>query len=159
MNKSVAPRKVFIKADNIVRINCPACSFSKHITLDQFKTRHHQLKIRCKCGHIFKIELEFRKHPRRATELDGIYKILGPEKNGWQASIVNLSEGGACLELRGRHSVRVGDRGALTFTLDNTKNTVITKEAIVKSVDGNRIGCQFIQDRAYSKELGYYLRA
>jgi hypothetical protein len=45
----------------------------------------------------------------------------------------------------------------LIFTLDNRKQTVLTKNIIIRTVTGNRIGVEFVEDRAFEKELGFYL--
>jgi hypothetical protein len=59
--------------------------------------------------------------------------------------------------VRGLHDLKIGQTGSLVFTLDNRKETVLFKKVFIKTVNGNRIGCEFIEERAYEKELGFYL--
>ena len=53
--------------------------------------------------------------------------------------------------------MEIGQLGSLVFTLDNRKKSVLFKKVIIKTVNGNQIGCEFLEDRAYEKELGFYL--
>jgi hypothetical protein len=56
------------------------------------------------------------------------------------------------------HDLKIGHKGVLIFTLDNRKETVLTKNVSIRTVNGSRIGVEFDEDRAYDKELGFYLR-
>jgi hypothetical protein len=138
-------------------IICPDCDYSKNLSVAQFRNKKHLLKIKCKCGHTFRVELEFRKHNRKETDLAGTCSFDSARVGGWRVSVLNLSLGGICFEQRGGRNLRVGDRGSLSFTLSDRKETVVFKKVIVKSISGNRVGCEFIQDRAYQKELGFFL--
>ena len=150
-------KKTFVTEDSQATIVCPACSSAKTISVEEFRHRHHVLKIKCKCGHSFTLQLEFRQFFRKDTDLHGVYDLVPPARGGGIATIVNLSLVGACFEVRGVHSLQVGHKGSLVFTLDNRKETVLYRQVIIRSVDGNRIGCEFVDDRAFDKELGFYL--
>ncbi len=150
-------QKSFVKSGDEATIVCPQCNSAKIIAVRQFRQRLHMLKVKCRCGHIFKVQLEFRRHYRKDTDLQGIYDSTGPAASGGKAKVVNLSLGGACFELRGVHDLKIGQKGTLVFTLDNRKETILTKNVIIRMVDGNRIGSEFVEDRAFEKELGFYL--
>lgn len=152
------PQKSFVKSNDEATIVCPQCDSAKIIAVRQFRQRLHMLKVKCRCGHAFKVQLEFRRHYRKQTDLSGIYESLPPASSGGKAKVINLSLSGACFELRGTHDLKPGQKGTLVFTLDNRKNTELTKAVYVRSINGNRIGCEFIEDRAFDKELGFYLR-
>jgi len=157
MSTSLSTHKSFVKPDDEAMIVCPACDAARAISVAQFRHRSHVVKVKCKCGHIYKVHLEFRRHSRKSTELEGIYDLTPPAIGGGKIKVINLSLNGACFEVRGIHDMQVGHRGALVFTLDNRKETVLSKEVIIKTVNANRIGCEFVEDRAYEKELGFYL--
>ena len=152
------PLKTLVNSDDKILIVCPECGFSKKFTTEQFRERRYLLKIKCKCGHSFRVQLEARLHIRKKTEIEGICKFRSTGTNAWKVMLIDLSLGGACLELRGNHSLTVGDKGILEFTLDDRKATAITKQIIVKGISTNLIRCEFIEDRAYQKALGFYLR-
>jgi hypothetical protein len=157
MTTSLSEQKAFVNPDDTATLVCPVCKTSRMVSVKEFRSRQHLLKIRCKCGHQYKVHLEFRRYSRKPTDLDGLYETEPPAISGGKLKIINLSLSGACFEVRGKHDLEPGQRGSLVFTLDNRKASVLTRQMIIKSVNKNRIGCEFIEDRAYDKDLGFYL--
>jgi hypothetical protein len=151
-------QKSFVQSGDEATIVCPQCNSAKIIAVRQFRQRLHMLKVKCRCGYSFKVQLEFRRHYRKPTDLSGLYDPLPPAIGGGKAKVINLSLSGACFELRGVHDLKIGQKGVLVFSLDNKKETVLTKNIHIKTVTGNRIGGEFFEDQAYEKELGFYLR-
>ena len=149
--------KSFVKSGDEATIVCPQCNGAKIIAVRQFRRHLHMLKVKCRCGHSFKVQLEFRRHYRKPTELAGTFNPLAAGAGGGKATVVNLSLSGACFEVRGIHDHKIGQKGVLIFTLDNRKQTVLTKNIVIRTVTGNRIGVEFVEDRAFEKELGFYL--
>ena len=138
-------------------IVCPTCDTAKAISVAQFRNRQHLIKVKCKCGNVFKVHLEFRRHFRKPTDLEGTYDLTPPAIGGGKIKVINLSLTGACFEVRGIHDMKIGQKGSLVFTLDNRKQTILFKQVVIVTVNGNRIGCEFVEDRAFEKELGFYL--
>ena len=151
-------QKSFVKSGDEGTIICPQCGSTKILSVRQFRQRLHMLEAKCRCGYAFKVQLEFRHHYRKATDLPGTYEPLPPAVAGGKAKVINLSLSGACFELRGSHDLKIGQQGVLIFTLDNRKETILTKSILIRSVAGNRIGGEFVEDCAYERELGFYLR-
>ncbi len=151
------PLKSFVTSEDKILIVCPECGFSKKISAEQFRNRQNLLKIRCKCGRSFTVQLEFRLHIRKEIEMKGVCKFSSTGTGVWEVILVNLSLGGVCFELRGNHGLVVGDKGILEFVLDDRKATAITKQITVKGISTNLIRCEFVEDRAYQKALGFYL--
>jgi len=159
VEKDTSIRKAFVRNDGHILIMCPKCGLSKDLAIGQLRGRQRLLKIRCKCGDSFRLELEFRQSFRKSTNLEGVCIFDQNEfTSKWEVKVVNLSLGGACIEILGTHSLQVGDKGSLRFKLDNRKESIIVKLVIVRTVSGNKIGCQFAADRVYEKDLGFYLR-
>jgi hypothetical protein len=157
MTNQQPTHKSFVKGDDEAIIVCPVCDSAKTISVTQFRHRLHLIKVKCKCGHLFKVQLEFRRHFRKNTDLEGTYKMKPPAVGGGKIKVKNLSLLGACFEVRGIHDLKTEQQGSLVFTLNNRQETVLFKKVIIKSITGNRIGCEFVQDRAFEKELGFYL--
>ncbi len=157
MTKLSEENKSFVKEDEKATIVCPECNSAKTIGVSQFRNRQHSLKVKCKCGNSFKVQLEFRRNFRKELELEGVYELEAPAVGGGRTKIVNLSLSGACFEIRGIHNLQVGHKGSLVFTLDNRKETVLLKQVVIKSIRKNKIGCEFIEDKAFEKDLGFYL--
>ncbi len=158
MTNSQPATKSFVEPDEGTVIVCPTCRAAKTISVKQFRNRSHLIKVKCKCGISFKVQLEFRKHYRKHTDLQSTYDLNAPAVGGGIAHLINLSLSGARFEVRGIHNLKIGQRGTLAFTLDNRKQTALFKNITIKSVQGNRIGCEFADDTAFEKELGFYLR-
>ncbi len=73
-------------------------------------------------------------------------------------TVVDISQGGAGIRVTGMHTLEVGYVLSISFTLDDKKNTPLTKEVIVQSIQGSIIGCRFADNQLYEKELGFYLQ-
>jgi len=157
MTNQIPTNKTFVKDDSQATIVCPACRCAKTISVEAFRNKQHVIKVKCTCGYSFGLQLEFRQFFRKNTDLQGVYDVKPPARGGGIATIVNLSLSGACFEVRGVHALEVGHKGSLVFTLDNRKETVLYRQVIIRTVDGNRIGCEFVAERAFEKELGFYL--
>lgn len=157
MTNQASSHKSFVKSDDQAMIVCPICDTAKAISVAQFRNRQHLIKVKCKCGHVFKVHLEFRRHFRKTTELEGTYDLNPPAIGGGKLKVINLSLSGACFEVRGVHDMKIGQQGSLVFTLDNRNESVLFKKVIIKTVKAKQIGCEFVEDRAYEKELGFYL--
>ncbi len=157
MKNQLKTYRSFVKSEDEAVIVCPECDSAKAIPVREFRHRLHLIKVKCKCGHLYKVQLEFRRYIRKDTDLDGIYGSVGPSVTGGKVKVINLSLVGACFEVRGNHDLMIGQQGSLVFTLNNKQETVLFKKVIIRTVKANRIGCEFVRDRAFEKELGFYL--
>ncbi len=151
-------QKSFVNTDGIAVVKCPSCSKVKNMQADQFRGKQHTLKVRCSCGYSWSLLLDFRRHYRKDTDLGGLYALESPAAGGGRLTVMNISRSGIGCNITGLHSIKIGHKIRLQFTLDNKKRTPIDKRAIVRTVHGNYIGCEFIEDRAFEKDLGFYLQ-
>lgn len=149
--------KAFVRADNTATIVCPACKTPKNAAVGAFRNKSHDLKVRCPCGEAFTVHLDFRQHYRKATNLPGTFRSINPPGMGGDVHVVDISISGAGITIPGMHAIEKGQTLTLTFTLDDKKQTRLTKEVVVQSVQGNMVGCRFVEREAYQKELGFYL--
>ena len=152
-----AQRRAFVAEDGTVAFVCPNCGMSRNVPVVGFRGNKHSIKIRCRCQQIFTIALDFRKSHRKPTKLNGFYEITSG--GGGRAEISDLSREGLGFMVSGIHNVRVGQKILINFALDDKNNTLLQKTAVVRSVDRNRIGCEFKKDQAFEKGLGFYLRS
>ncbi|MBW2659809.1 MAG: PilZ domain-containing protein [Deltaproteobacteria bacterium] len=156
-NKQQANTSV-VNDDDKASIVCPSCGLTKIVSVGQFRDRNHTVKGKCTCGYSFVINLEFRRHRRKETDLEGRYNSEKAAVSWRIVRIVNLSLGGACFEIQGKHDIKIGHQGNIDFILDNHKRSAFLKNVIIRSIRGNIIGCKFIEDRAYEPALGFYLQ-
>jgi hypothetical protein len=151
--------RVFVRPDNTATLVCPACSRPKNISVASYRDKCHFLKVRCPCGNVFRIQLDFRQHYRKTTQLPGTYVCLRPAGiGGGRMTVSDLSQGGAGLTVDERHDLQIGCLLDLTFHLDDRKRTKLRKKAVVRSIKGNFVGCQFTDKELYEKEIGFYLK-
>lgn len=152
-------KKAFVRKDGDTTIVCPRCFKSRNAIASHPKNKNPTLKVRCTCTHTFKIQLEFRQHYRKDTQLIGQYVLESPARAGGTTEIINLSETGLCFKVRGVHNIVEGNHGVVEFTLDNRKQTEMTKNFIVRNVSQKNIGCEFLNQQDFERELGFYLRS
>jgi len=150
--------KTFVSENGFAPITCPNCGLTKQVPVANYCGTKNVIKVRCKCQKTFSTELEFRQHYRKPTDLTGRYDII-TDAGGGRAIIKDLSKNGVGFMVSGIHNVRVGHKILIDFTLDNQKQTPLRKRAVVRSVNNNRIGCEFKKDLAFEKDLGFYLRS
>ncbi len=150
--------KAFVNNSGISSISCPACGLVREASVAKFQNQRHVLSVKCKCGTNFKVHLEFRKFFRKNTDLEGVYTILPPDSGGGLAQIKNISRSGIGFCVSGKHTIQTGQNAKVKFTLDNRKSTTLDKFVIIKSVNDNYIGCAFIENQDFEKELGFYLQ-
>lgn len=172
--------KVFVTEKDTAVIECPDCQLRRAVPVAQYKGKKLSMKVKCACSHVFEIELDFRKHYRKTSSLDGHYRNVNDENLNIEAHyqhhnsrtivshnqkkqlpvnciIKNVSFSGVGIEVMGHHLITVGNQLLLIFKLDNRKQTLVNRKVTVKSVINNFIGAEFSDANEHSAELGFYL--
>ncbi len=167
----------FVKPDDSASITCPHCQLAKTVPVGKFREQQHVLKVRCACGHSFSVSLDFRKHYRKKTVLPGIYEMTdgthaqrqkktrlsgiyamqAPATGGGHMQVTNISLGGLQFKTPGAHSITIGQQAQVSFTLDDRRQTTITKLVTVQSIDDKTIGCRFSDNQPLEQGLRFYL--
>ena len=150
--------KVYVDDTNHATITCPKCKLEKNLDVTDFKDSHKRLKAKCKCGEVFRITLEFRKHPRKKVWLNGEYSVQGKDERG-EINIEDISLGGVRFASLKPHYISRNDTVELKFTLDNLMRTEIQTPIEVKWIIDNNVGGQFFDPRSLEKDLMPYLDA
>ncbi len=160
-------QKVFVKEDRSATIRCDACGLVKTVRLQDIAALVPLVQIRCACTSVFFVRFEYRKFYRKATNLEGTYRVLYDERDIPDLSqtrkttncrVENISMHGAGFSVLGRHRIEKNARLILGFTLDNPNRTWIEKLGVVQLVEGTYIGLQFDEPASTDKALGFYLR-
>ena len=149
--------KSFVKTNNTASIRCPNCALVKNIPVGKFRNSQHTLRTRCQCDTIFLVALDFRRHFRKPTTIDGVYTIIGG-CDGGTMQVDNISRSGVGFSLSGRHHITVGQKAFLNFTLNDKKRTELTKKVIVRRIHNENIGCEFANMNQIGKDLGFFLQ-
>ncbi|MBP7518080.1 MAG: PilZ domain-containing protein, partial [Desulfobulbus sp.] len=119
----------------------------------------HTLAIRCRCGHVYSVLLDFRRHFRNPTSLAGTYVSRDPAgPGGGVIRILNISRSGVGFTVSGRHRILPGQELQIEFQLTDRNRTVIKKQAVVRTVQENTVGCEFLCAGELDKALGFFLQ-
>ena len=153
------PLTIHIRDNNAATLVCPACGLVRQIAVAKFRNDRHTLAIRCRCGHVYSVLLDFRRHFRKPTSLAGTYVSRDPAgPGGGVIRILNLSRSGVGFTVSGRHRILPGQELQIEFQLTDRNRTVIKKQAVVRTVQENTVGCEFLCAGELDKALGFFLQ-
>lgn len=177
MTENTTPR-TFVRPDDTATITCPACQLVKTLSVGQFRGNRHTISVRCACGHRFSVALDFRRFYRkkttlagiydtqaldsidnkeRRTQLSGVYTMQAPAFGSGVMQITNISSGGLQFVTTYDHTIELGQKARVNFTLDDRNHTELTKNVIVQSVNDRVIGCRFAEGEYVEQALRFYL--
>lgn len=151
--------EVFVSNDLTTTLVCPNCSRAKKISVAKYLHIKHTIKVRCTCNTVYNVHLNFRRHYRKQVRLTGTYRTIHQKPASRGAIIINdISPGGLSFAVSGKNKLETGYVLELQFELDDRDKTALTKQVVVRSINGKLVGCEFIQDRPLEKALAFYLR-
>jgi hypothetical protein len=170
-------QRTLVKADDTAHIKCPECNRAKTICVSKYRSSRHTLNVKCTCGHSFPVKLDFRRLYRKKTALPGIYlsctsavkgknwetnitgfySIKYPTKNDGYMQVTNLSAGGLQFVTSNDHLLQAGQQILVAFTLDDRKQSEITKKVTIQAVNDSVIGCRFLAGEPLEHALRFYL--
>jgi len=151
-------KKVYIDETNQATIVCPKCRLEKNIDVTNFKNTHKRLKAKCRCGEVFRLSLEFRKHYRKKVRLNGEYSVQGKDEKG-EIIIEDISASGIRFASLKPHYISRNDTVELKFTLDDPMRTEINNLVKIMWIIDRNVGAQYIDPKSLEKDLGFYLKA
>ena len=153
------PLTIHIRDINAATLVCPACGLVRQIAVAKFRNDRHTLAIRCRCGHVYSVLLDFRRHFRKPTSLAGTYVSRDPAgPGGGVIRILHISRSGVGFTVSGRHRILPGQELQIEFQLTDRNRTVIKKQAVVRTVQENTVGCEFLCAGELDKALGFFLQ-
>ena len=105
----------------------------------------------------FTVQLDFRRNFRKQTSLHGTYEVLSKGAHGGGIiHITNISRGGLGFTVSGLHDIQKGQLVQVEFQLNDKKKTVLNKQAVIRTVNKNSIGCEFRYNTDTDKALGFF---
>lgn len=154
------PVKLFVSSENTVPIVCIRCNRSKDINVDRFKGQRN-VRVKCPCGNTWEIQIEYRGHYRKKTELRGSYKIISKDKSPGDAGVMTVVD----LSLTGLHmkfkdfpfSLDVGDILNVRFNLDDKNNSLVNRDVVVKNIHRPYVRVMFHRLYREDSTIGFYL--
>jgi hypothetical protein len=148
--------KIFLGDSGKTTVKCPFCKKCHHTTVP--KHLHNKpVQGKCNCGESFPVLFDSRKYYRKEVRLPGEYWKTFGEKD--LMTVTTLSFSGAGFESGQRNpSINSGETIRLNFMLKNRDKIWIKSNALVRRVNGNQIGVDFMgMDEHQQKCLGFYL--
>jgi PilZ domain. len=151
--------KVYVDFKGIVIFVCPNCGDLQKENAETYKNVAGPIKIQCKCGNTYDVQIEFRTSYRKEATLEGRYSTLSNPGKWARIIIKNLSFEGCGFETMAANMLHSDEEIRVEFKLDDIKNSQIKKRAVVRSVQGPYVGCKFKElPGAFDPDLGFYLR-
>ena len=150
-------KKIYVDDTNQATIICPKCLFEKNIDVTNFKDTSRKLKAKCRCGEVFRLTLEFRKHHRKKVRLFGEYFVQGKDEKG-EVIIEDISASGIRFSSLKPHYISRNDTVELKFILDNPMRTEIQKLIKIIWIIDRNVGAQYIDPKSLEKDLVFYLQ-
>ena len=151
--------KSYVRPDNTAVINCPHCKRQKEITVESFTGSKSRLKIKCRCKHVFKVQLEYRKRFRKRTNLSGTYVNHSQQSSSGKLHVRDISVSGLGFTSMDINNFKVDDELTIKFNLDDEHRTEVIKDVTVKDIRNDSVGCEFERggDFAFDGPLGFYI--
>ena len=150
-------QKVYVDDTNQATIICPKCGLKKNADVTNFKDTHKSLKAKCRCGEVFRVDLEFRKYYRKKVRLRGEYFVQGKDEKG-DIIIEDISASGIRFASLKPHYISRNDTVELKFTLDNPMRTEIQGLVKIMWIIDRNVGAEYIDPKSLEKGLGFYLQ-
>jgi len=149
-------KKVFLGSGGKTTVMCPFCK-KHHYKKVPENFRNKPVRAQCTCGKSFPLLFDSRKHFRTEVQLVGEYWDASGEKD--LMTVTTLSATGAGFEAaRSRPNVSVGEIIQLRFCLNGTSKIWIETRAMIKRIDRNRLGVEFVGLDLYDQKcIGFYL--
>jgi hypothetical protein len=150
--------KSYVRYDDTATLVCPGCTTARNVSVGKLRHANHKIKYTCpSCQQTSEVLFDFRRHYRKPVNLTGAYEIISEGGIGFGLMhINNISRSGISFTVAGKHRIEEGQELWLEFELDDKKKTLLQREAIVKSVRQDTIGCE-LKAQLEEKELGFYL--
>ena len=150
-------KMVYVDDTNQATIVCPKCGFEKNVDVTKFKHTQKKLKAKCRCGAVFRLALEYRKHYRKKVRLHGEYVVQGRDEKG-EIVVEDISASGIRFASLEPHYISRNDTVELKFTLDNPMKTKIHKLIKIIWIIDRNVGAQYIDQKSLEKDLDLYLK-
>lgn len=158
--------KIFVTEDNMAVLECPQCKKGKRVDVSRFKDVRQavKIKVKCPCGHLFKVILERRKSFRKNVNFPGTYTHVLPDYREDKGGITvkDLSRSGVKIKLNVKKEFKPGDILLVEFQLDDKQRSRIKKDAVIRKISDPYLGLEFKSidsSDPSDKAIGFYMFA
>ena len=164
--------KTYIREGKTAEFTCPGCGCANSVAIAKLG-KIFRVKVKCRCQHVFVIEINVRGIFRKTVKLPASYYIEATvaaaqfpagAKVHWESesiphrifngTVIDLSKRGIAMQTAGKQHLAMGDLLVVVFRLDNTAGTEIRQRYLVQNIGENRVGCASVSE---NKEINFYL--
>ena len=140
-----------------VDLMCLKCGNSRQVSIASLPPGDNMYRIKCKCGEAYSVAFDRRRFIRRKTDLRGVYFTESRMKDEL-IEISNVSMTGLCFVKNDKCDLRMGQIITLNFVLDNVNKDTVECKAIIRQIQGERIGVEFMNlSPGAQRTIGFYL--
>ena len=149
--------KVLVDRNNQGQITCPKCNKMKTISASRNLLTKKAIKVKCTCGHAFRVSLDYRSYFRKNVRLTGTLHRMGCEEIISDITITSLSVSGIGFETKSLSNIYINSRFDVEFKLDDDSYTVIRERICIKRISGLTVGAEFADQDRYIFDLDFYI--
>jgi len=158
--------KVFVTESNMAVFECPQCKKGKSVDVSRYRNIRQvvRIKVKCPCGHTYRVVLERRKNFRKDVNFPGSYTHVLPDYREDKGGITvkDLSRSGIKIKLNVEKDFKIGDILLVEFQLNDKQRSLIKKNAVIKKISDSDLGLEFKSIDSYDpsdKAIGFYMFA
>lgn len=149
-------RKIYLDDKGEGIIICPECGRKKTVAGARYAGAAEPVRVKCPCGSSFTVTFENRKYYRKKVHLHGEYARQDPPREVGGMVVLDISQTGVGFRTNLKHNIQPGDVLKVTFKLDDSAKSLISRNVAVKRVVDRQIGAEFC-DSALNRNLAFYL--
>lgn len=142
-------QKAYIDEDRQARILCTTCGEEKAVDADPCSCGEESpLAVNCRCGFQFLVVLERnkRRDSRYKVELWGEYAMPTSHNASSEMVVEDMSSGGLRFMTEDEADLWTGDLLSIRIAPEKPGGPVISRNAIVRHIEGRSVGAQFCDD-------------
>lgn len=135
---------VTVDAAGIIVVRCPVCIRKHTVSVAKFKGKQTIIKVRCHCGELFALELEFGNTHPTPTSYSGRFENCSQGHSHGHMQILAMTAHGMEFTTVGRSTIRKGNKLKIDYHDPAGGFKKKKKNVIVSAVQGNRVSCYFV---------------
>ncbi|MDP2735583.1 MAG: PilZ domain-containing protein [bacterium] len=150
-------KAIFPDVQGNIYLLCPFCN-ANTLKSEKLFPVHKVVRIDCSCGKSYEIIIEHRIAFRKKTSLSCVYWKKDSFDAPKHGTISDLTLDGCLLLVSDEHDLLQDEPIQVLFQLDNPERSRIKREAVIRRINKNYIGCQFVNKPALDAVLGFYVQ-
>ena len=150
--------KIPIDSLDTAVLTCPSCGRKKVMQVSCFELTEPETRVRLRCACEKQSEVILKKMDLRSSnlKLPGTYATQGETKQYGRITVKRLNSIGLVFTIIVGRDLPVGQKLLLEFVLDDVKQSIVRKEAIVVATHMRHVSVRFLCPDHFDN-LGPYL--